>query len=116
VKRHPHYKLLEFVDAEFEVFILNEWRKTSYYDIACDIPGECQFRVKVTKPSINWEHVEYRFKWLATESNGLSYLYEMKPECRGTSWQNFSGVIGVEGFRSFTRGTCDWKDSLVGRP
>ena len=72
---------------------------------------------KVTKPSINWEHVDSKFEYLAEDPCGSAFLYEEKPFTASTSW----GILGGEAvetfmFASYVKGTCDWKDSLIKRP
>ena len=75
------------------------------------------YRVAVTKPSINWDHVHPDFNWLATDMDHTSYLYTSEPYTRNAEWQADSArVIPGNPFASFKEGTCDWKDSLVKRP
>lgn len=69
-----------------------------------------------TKPSINWEHVEQRFKWMATDVDGNTYLFSIKPEKRRVLWESEFSYILASVFSSFVPGTCNWKDSLVERP
>ena len=74
---------------------------------------------KVTKPSINWKHVQSRFRWIAQDAEGGCWLYEDKPvedEDEG-EWKCSSGdCTSAEGLISLIPGTCDWEDSLVERP
>lgn len=73
-----------------------------------------------TKPSINWDHVAEKWKWLAQDKNGQSYLFLSEPVVpqNACAWHSADGrrVAGVDAISSFTPGTCDWKDSLVERP
>ena len=72
---------------------------------------------KVTKPSINWEHVDSKFKYLAEDPSGSAFLYEEKPFVALTSWGIQSGeAVEAFMFASYVKGTCDWKDSLIKRP
>ena len=74
---------------------------------------------KVTKPSINWEHVAPVFNYLAEDSEGDVYLYGEEPYVAtdASAWYAQSDeVVEASGFASYTPGTCDWKDSLVARP
>lgn len=72
---------------------------------------------KVTKPSINWEHVWKDFKFLAQDIDGNAYLYWEKPVLRGTGWQTTQGDFAeAQSYASYTPGTCDWQYSLVERP
>ena len=76
------------------------------------------YRVALTKPSINWDHVSPQFNYMATGAEGSTFLYESKPTCSTSlnSWR-FLGEVGfVESHSSFKKGNCDWKDSLVCRP
>lgn len=72
---------------------------------------------KVTKPSINWEHVDSKFKYLAEDPCGSAFLYEEKPFTALTSW-GIQGGEAIEAFMfaSYVKGTCNWKESLVKRP
>ena len=71
---------------------------------------------KVAKPSINWEHVDSKFKYLAEDSEGGTFLSEKEPFIAGV-WGVQSGEIAeVHMFASYVKGICDWKESLVKRP
>lgn len=74
---------------------------------------------RVAKPTINWEHVDSRFNYLAEDSSGAAFLYEEKPFAAEDMWAAFSSsgeIAEVQMFKSYTKGTCDWKDSLIKRP
>lgn len=72
---------------------------------------------KVTKPSINWEHVRKDFKFLAQDSNGNAYLYWEKPALATAGWEPTRGDFAeAQSYASYTPGTCDWQYSLVERP
>ena len=70
------------------------------------------------KPSINWEHVDEKFKWLATNMDGGPWLYECKPTTGDANlWLPSKGEsFKISGLASYVPGTCDWEDSLVKRP
>ncbi len=73
--------------------------------------------VKATiKPSINWNHVNEDFQYLAMDSGGLHHLFVEEPELGEGEWTTYALYILAEHFASFTPGTCNWKDSLVKRP
>ena len=82
------------------------------------------YRVKevpLTKPSINWDHVNPDFKWMATDSDGHTYLFSERPRHDdGDTYWTLGGKPGMcvdtDGFASFAPGTSYWKDSLVERP
>ena len=71
------------------------------------------YRIAVTKPSINPDHVAYNFKWMFTLKNGSTFLSDKEPILKEYSWNPEGSVICAEHFKSFIPGTCDWKDSLV---
>jgi hypothetical protein len=72
---------------------------------------------KVAKPSINWEHVDSKFNYLAEDANGDAFLYEKEPFITMTAFGSRGGEIAeVHMFASYVKGTCDWKESLVKRP
>lgn len=72
---------------------------------------------KVTKPSINWEHVASKFNYLAEDSCGTAYLYEEEPFISRAAFGSRGGeAIEAFMFASYKKGTCNWKESLVKRP
>jgi hypothetical protein len=76
------------------------------------------YRIKpVSKPSINWDHVEERFKWLTVDQNGAGRLWVNKPVPLKDQWHwgANSTVYEAYGLSSFNRGDCPWDKSLVGR-
>ena len=70
----------------------------------------------VTKPSIDWSHVNENFKWLAMDADGTFYIYTDKPLQGNRHWTTNLTCTPAVRFASFTPGTCDWRDSLVKRP
>ena len=73
------------------------------------------YRVAVTKPSINWDHVHPDYKWMATDQNGKVFLHTIKPHIDGEYW--IGGLYAhTYSYASFVPGTCDWRASLVVRP
>jgi hypothetical protein len=111
-------------------FIISEWERMGrpealIYDedrsnewIKCDESylwqSHFQYRIK-SKPWINWEHVSDDVKWMATDKNGDTFLYCNEPRINDIEWFLWN-CYTVYPLSSFTRGTCDWKDSLVMRP
>ena len=73
---------------------------------------------KATKPSIDWTHVNEKFKWLSVDANGCAYVYENEPKAGVDSyWLCQEGTLyEVNGLASYVPGTCSWEDSLVERP
>ena len=72
----------------------------------------------VTKPSIDWTQIKDEYKWLAVDVNGCAYVYENEPNNDGSAYWCSSGTtyFHVNGLVSYSRGTCDWEDSLIERP
>ena len=70
----------------------------------------------VTKPSIDWSHVNTHYKWLAMDADGKFHLYTDKPLQGNQQWTTNLPCTPAINFASFVPGTCDWKDSLVKRP
>ena len=80
-------------------------------------PHPVEIIKKVAKPSINWEHVDSKFNYLAEDSNGDAFMYEKEPFVTMTAFGSRGGEIAeAHIFASYTKGTCDWKDSLIKRP
>ena len=72
----------------------------------------------VTKPSIDWSHVNENFRYLVMDECGQHWLTINRPTIPATPdhWV-CDGVSQSAGqFASLIAGTCDWKDSLVERP
>ena len=70
----------------------------------------------VTKPSIDWSHVNENFKWLAMDADGKFHIYTDKPLQGEREWTTNLSCTPAIHFASFVPGTCDWWDSLVKRP
>jgi hypothetical protein len=84
------------------------WSPTSFYRV--------KPKPALDKPSINWDHVSPKYKWLAREKTGNVCLYCFKPKAVTTVWTDGRCVpLIASTFASLDPGTCDWKDSLVGR-
>ena len=72
----------------------------------------------ITKPSIDWSHVNEVFQYLAMDEDGHHYLFIEEPEPgeEEGEWTAYDLYVLAEHFASFVQGTCDWRDSLVKRP
>ena len=73
----------------------------------------------VTKPSIDWSHVNEEFQYLAMNKDGMHLLFAEEPTKGDVEWTApapYELYLLAEHFTSFTPGTCDWRDSLVKRP
>lgn len=76
-----------------------------------------EHRIKPSKPSINWEHVHPKFKYLARDYLGNIYLFSKKPYYESGFWRCIGGnVYHADTFVSLRAGNCDSEDSLVERP
>ena len=72
---------------------------------------------KVVKPSINWEHVRDKYKFLAQDANGNAWLYWEKPLMGDGRWLASRGDCSeADSYASYTPGIVDWKHSLIVRP
>ena len=75
-----------------------------------------------TKPSIDWAQVKEEYKWLSVDESGDAHVWLGEPKLNGSGyWQigrfcKMSNYCKVNALLSYSRGTCDWKDSLVERP
>lgn len=107
--------LVEFPGKRVEVYTLDgKFRPDARQAL---FPYPVEVVMKVTKPSINWEHVTHKFKFLLKDIGGEYWLYEEKPIKTTGGWKYINGdYTPAEGFISFIPGNCDWKDSLVERP
>lgn len=76
----------------------------------------CEYRIAIEKPSINWDHVAPEFNYMAVDLNGDVCFYTRKPELFSYKWGRGQDWCAMQGFASYKRGTCDWKDSLIIRP
>lgn len=108
--------IVEFSDERKEIYT-KEGVKDELNKNPSLYPYPVEVIKKVTKPSINWEHVQSRFKGLAQDPDGGHWLYEEEPIETIDGWKCTRGdCTPAEGFISLIPGTCDWKDSLVARP
>lgn len=86
------------------------------------------YRIKPkTKPSINWDHINEKWKYLARDENGLTYIFTDEPvqtKSRGVGiWTvnqdlnpntTYANICNI--FASYSPGDCNWKESLIIRP
>ena len=72
----------------------------------------------VTKPSIDWNHVNENFRYLVMDECGQHWLTTNRPTILATPERWVCGGVAQSAgqFASLIPGTCDWKDSLVERP
>ena len=77
----------------------------------------CVYRVKKTKPLIDWSAVHPDYKWLARDMDGEVVLYKEVPKTGSVYWvSNTEVYLNASIFASLDPGTCDWRESLVERP
>lgn len=69
-----------------------------------------------TPDTIKWEHVAPGFNFMARDENGGAYIFSDRPDCRERVWDGCGDQRNAKPFASYSRGTVDWKDSLVIRP
>ena len=80
-------------------------------------PHPVEIVKKVTKPSINWEHVRDEYNYLAQDIDGSAWLYWEEPKLSELGWAAELGDFALaDSHASYTPGTCDWKETLVKRP
>ena len=104
------------VEVEYKACLSDTWHVTN-------TPYWCEqheYRIRLTKPSLNWSHVSPAYTHMATDKDGRTWLYPEGPTSIHVEWVVLADsdvcAVKVEGFASFKAGTCDWKDSLVARP
>lgn len=80
--------------------------------------SDYKYRVKVTKPSIDWSHVSDELVCLMESPSGYIFLSTHVPEASPSNWvlPDRARTFSPDSFASFKPGTCDWKESLVIRP
>ena len=80
-------------------------------------PYHVEITKKVTKPTVNWDHVNSRYNYLAQDESGTCWVYEHVPILIEDEWASSRGdCTPADCLQSLVPGTCDWKDSLVERP
>ena len=81
-------------------------------------PYPIEITKAITKPSIDWNHVNENFRYLVMDECGQHWLTTNRPTILTTPERWIcSGVAQSAGqFASLIPGTCNWKDSLVNRP
>ena len=104
-------------DDEFVATYTNDG-KYHYEGNVTLFPYPIEITKAITKPSIDWTQIKDEYKWLAVDVNECAYVYENEPNIDGsTFWCSSSATYFlVNGLVSYSRGTCDWKDSLIERP
>ena len=72
----------------------------------------------ITKPMIDWNHVNENFRYLVMDECGQHWLTTNRPTIPATPERWVCGGVAQSAgqFASLIPGTCNWKDSLVKRP
>jgi len=78
---------------------------------------EVVYTVMKTPDSIDWSHVNPKYKWMTRDKHGCVYLFEDEPSTHGRGyWKRGGDAVEVQGFASYVKGDVEWYDSLVRRP
>ena len=81
-------------------------------------PYPIEITKAITKPSIDWNHVNENFRYLMMDECGQHWLTTNRPTILTTPERWICGGVAQSAgqFASLIPGTCNWKDSLVKRP
>ena len=80
-------------------------------------PYPVEITKKVTKPTVNWDHVSSRYNYIAQDESGTCWVYEHEPILIEDEWASSRGdCTPADCLQSLVPGTCSWDDSLVERP
>ena len=76
-----------------------------------------EYRVKQTKPSINWSQVVPSIIAMATDVDGATHLFITEPVKHSSGyWLSSEISKRAEVVATFAKGSCRWEESLVLRP
>lgn len=111
----PIYRAFHEGNVLEQVCDINGWKKPQFTEV---LHRDRTYRIKPTKPSINWDHVNKEWNYLCVCPVSGGVLFKSRPEIgTGNYWVPEDGFdLSADNFASFDPGTCDWKDSLVIRP
>lgn len=79
------------------------------------------YRLAQKPDEINWDHVATKYKFMARDRNGKTFLHSQKPSITSLGyWLHHSSMIkdfeSVSSHVSYARGDLPWDQSLVERP
>ena len=112
----PYPLTVKFADGGGCTYTTNGKSLESYKNRSL-YPYPVEVVKKVVKPSINWEHVRDKYKFLAQDANGNAWLYWEKPLMGDGRWLASRGDCSeADSYASYTPGIVDWKHSLIVRP
>ena len=89
----------------------------------CPIPNprwfdDIVYRVEIKKPHIDWNVINPLFNYLAIDAYGAIWLFSEAPYIEGNYWLDPNrkyAKLHPELLVSFSKGNCDWKNSLICR-
>ena len=112
----PYPINVKFADGGGDTYMTNGKSHVNYENPSL-YPYPVEVVKKVVKPSINWEHVRDKYKFLAQDTNGNAWLYWEKPLMGDGRWLASRGDCSeADSYASYTPGIVDWKHSLIVRP
>ena len=107
--------VVEFLGKKVEGYTLDG--KFMVYAAQTLFPYPVEINQKISKPSVNWDHVNSRYNYLAQDGDGSCWLYENEPFIVSGDWASSRGdCTPADCLQSLVLGTCHWFDSLVERP
>ena len=106
--------VVRFTDEHVAIYTAEgKYHAKSYVTL---FPYPVEITKAAVKLSIDWNHVNENFRYLAMDADGRYHLYTDKPLQGDRQWVTNPPCTPAIHFASFTFGTCNWKDSLVERP
>ena len=76
------------------------------------------YRIEKRKPYIDWNVINPIFKYLAIDADGSIWIFSEVPYIDGGCWFGANcryAKLYPELLVSFSKGNCDWRDSLICR-
>ena len=115
-KGYTYPVLVKYTDGG-ECTYTSDGREHGNHMIPTLYPYPVEIVKKVTKPTVNWDHVNSRYNYLAQDESGTCWVYEHVPILIEDEWASSRGdCTPVDCLQSLVPGTCSWEDSLVERP
>ena len=103
----PYPLAVKFADGGGCTYTMNGKSLVSYKNRSL-YPYPIEVVKKVVKPSINWEHVQDKYKFLAQDANGNAWLYWEKPLMGDGRWLASRGDCSeADSYASYTPGIVD---------
>ena len=108
--------LVKFTDGSGSSYT-RDGKRLVFYEIPALYPYPVEIVKKMTKPTVNWDHVNSRYNYLAQDKEGACWVYEHVPILIEDEWASSRGdCTPADCLQSLVPGTCFWKESLVKRP